>query len=183
LNIILVSNVLSDLENVARELTETYNVETSVIHVDFRSGPEIFEKIKQRIVDKEIGILVNNVGMMYQAPDFFLNIPKREQVIQDIIACNVTTTPMMCSAVLPQMVQRKRGLIINISSFTSAFPFPCYAVYAATKAFVNKFTTDLAAEYDDKGIIIQSIMPGIVCKFKLVSLKLSCIKLSHHYSH
>jgi len=164
LNIILVSRTLSKLEKVAKEISETYNVETSVIDVDFKSGPEIYEKIKQRIVGKEIGILVNNVGMMYEAPDFFLNLPQREQLLQDMIACNVTSMPMMCSAILPQMVQRKRGLIINISSFFIVIPAACYAIYAATKAFADKFSTDLAVEYESHGIVIQTVLPGFVCK-------------------
>jgi len=178
LNIILVSRTLSKLEKVAKEISETYNVETSVIDVDFKSGPEIYEKIKQRIVGKEIGILVNNVGMMYEAPDKLLNLKDREQVIQDLIACNITSMPMMCSAILPQMVQRKRGLIINISSLLAVIPGPCYTVYAATKAFANKFTTDLAIEYESQGIVIQSVMPGLVCKFNKICFSSDLTKTS-----
>ncbi|KAG4079534.1 hypothetical protein HA402_005231 [Bradysia odoriphaga] len=162
LNVILVSRTLSKLEAVAKEISETFNVQTQVIAVDFTSGPEIYNQIQQQIVGKDIGILINNVGMFYPAPDFFLDIPDREKVIQDIIRCNVTTVPMMCSLILPEMVQRKRGLIVNISSLLSVIPGPLVTMYAASKAFVSKFSNDLAAEYESKGITVQVLVTGEV---------------------
>lgn len=156
------SRTLSKLETVAKEIQEAFNVETAIIDVDFTSGPEIYEKIKDRIKGKEIGILVNNVGVSYSAPDFFLSIPDREKMIQDIIKCNITSMPMMCSIVLPQMVERKLGLIINIASLSAIVPACNLTVYSASKAFADKFSDDLHAEYEKVGIIVQSVLPGFV---------------------
>lgn len=69
---------------------------------------------------------------------------------------------MMCSIIMPQMVQRKRGLIINIGSITGVTASANMTIYAATKAFVEKFSEDLSAEYKKDGIIVQSIRPGPV---------------------
>ena len=162
MNIILVSRTLSKLQTVAKEIEETFNVETAVIDVDFTSGPEIYNKIKERVKSKEIGVLVNNVGISNKAPDMFLESPDREQLIQDIIRCNITSVSMMCSIVLPQMVQRQKGIIINISSLCALLVSGEIALYAASKAFVHKFTQDLTAEYEHQGIIIQSVLPGPV---------------------
>lgn len=162
MNIILVSRTLTKLQTVAKEIEETFNVETAVIDVDFTSGPEIYDKIKDRVKGREIGILVNNVGLSFSCPDFFLNIPNREKMIQDIIRCNITSMPMMCSIVMPQMVQRKKGVIINISSLSAIVPAANLTVYSGSKAFADKFTEDLAAEYEHQGIIIQSVLPGFV---------------------
>lgn len=138
-------------------------METLIIDVNFTStGMEIYEKIKERIQGKEIGILVNNVGMAQISPDYFLNTPDREQFIQDLLQCNIRSVPMMCSIVLPQMVERKKGLIINISSLSAIIGTPCMSVYAASKAFVHKFSEDLSMEYDKEGIIVQSVLPGPV---------------------
>jgi 17beta-estradiol 17-dehydrogenase / very-long-chain 3-oxoacyl-CoA reductase len=63
MNIILVSRTLSKLQTVAKEIEETFNVDTEVIDVDFTTGYSIYDKIKDRIKGKEIGVLVNNVGM------------------------------------------------------------------------------------------------------------------------
>jgi 17beta-estradiol 17-dehydrogenase / very-long-chain 3-oxoacyl-CoA reductase len=162
MNIILVSRSLTKLQIVAKEIEETFNVETAVIDVDFTSGPEIYDKIKQHVEGKEIGVLVNNVGMSYPFPVYFLSIPDREKFIKDTINCNVTSVSMMCSIILPQMVQRKRGIIINISSIAAVISAPQFTVYSASKAFVNKLSEDLLAEYKHQGIIIQSVLPGPV---------------------
>lgn len=164
INIILVSRSLSKLETVAKEIRETFNVETKVIDVDFTSGPDIYNKIKSNIGGLEIGILVNNVGLSYTAPDVFLSIPDREKLIKDTINCNITSMPMMCSIVMPQMVNRHKGLIINVSSLSAIIPAPMLTIYSASKAFADKFSADLAAEYESSGIVIQSILPGPVGK-------------------
>lgn len=151
------------MQAVASEIEKTYKVETATIAVDFTSpGVGIYDKIKAEIRGKEIGILVNNVGMANAAWDLFLTIPDREKHIQDLIQCNVLSVPMMCSLILPQMVERKRGLILNLSSTAALLPTPCMVVYAATKAFVHKFSQDLSMEYENKGIVIQSVLPGPV---------------------
>jgi len=160
LNIILVSRTLSKLKDVAKEISESFNVETQVIAVNFTSGPDIYDQIKQQIVGKEIGILINNVGMFYPAPELFLDIPDREKITQDIIKCNITSVPMMCSLILPQMVERKRGLIVNISSMASVCPGPTLLIYAASKAFVTKFSEDLGSEYESEGIDVQVLVTG-----------------------
>lgn len=89
-------------------------------------------------------------------------IPDREGITSDMIKCNALSIPMMCSIILPQMYERKRGLIINISSLSAIVPAGCITPYAATKAFAHKFSEDLAMEYKKDGIIIQSVVPGPV---------------------
>lgn len=163
LNVVLVSRSLTNLQVVARMISKSTNVQTKVIAVDFTSGPEIYDQIKQQIAGIEIGILVNNVGMFYPtAPDYFIDIPDREKVIQDIIKCNITSVPMMCGLILPQMVQRKKGLVLNMSSISSVIRAPNMAMYSASKAFVSKFSSDLGAEYESHGITVQGFVTSTV---------------------
>jgi NADP-dependent 3-hydroxy acid dehydrogenase YdfG len=63
--------------------------------------------------------------------------------------------------VLPQMVERKRGHIINLSSVAASYPYPGGNVYGATKAFVRQFSLNLRADLLGKGVRVTSIEPGM----------------------
>lgn len=153
---------MTKLQAVAKEIENSFEVETAVIEVDFTSGIEIYDKIKDEIAGKQIGILVNNVGMGIPAPDSLLSLPNREKLIQDSIKCNSLSMAMMSSIVLPQMKKRKAGVIINISSLASTLPTPLLTIYSATKAYVTKFSQDLGTEYKRHGVIVQTLLTGPV---------------------
>lgn len=162
LNIILISRTLAKLETLAQEIETEYKVQTKVIDVDFTKGEEIYEKIEKQVLGLEIGVLVNNVGLSYPHPDYFLTMSNRDELTAQIIKCNITSVSNMCSIVMPQMVERKKGVVINLSSLAAHIPNPMLSFYAASKAFVDKFSEDLQTEYKSKGIVIQSVLPGYV---------------------
>jgi 17beta-estradiol 17-dehydrogenase / very-long-chain 3-oxoacyl-CoA reductase len=80
------------------------------------------------------GPTVNNVGVMLPHPIFMEEIS--EQLIWNNILVNVGATTMMTSLVLPGMKQRKRGIIINLSSVLGVAPGPFLSVYSATKVCI-----------------------------------------------
>lgn len=108
-------------------------MEIRVIDVDFTHGPEIYEKITKAITGLEIGVLVNNVGMGYPYPQYFLEISNPEEFTENIIRCNIKSVTNMTRIILPQMVERKKGVIVNLSSMAAQVPNPLLTVYSSTK--------------------------------------------------
>lgn len=162
LNVVLISRTRSKLEEVAKEIEAESKVQTRIVTADFTSGPEIYEGIRAQTADLEVGVLVNNVGMSYANPEYYLALPDQEKFISNIVTCNIFSVTRMCSLFLPGMVERRKGVVINISSLSAVIPAPLLTVYAASKAFVDKFSDDLATEYAHHGITVQSVLPGPV---------------------
>ena len=110
--------------------------------------------------DLDIGVLVNNVGMSYEYPQEFLELSST--YVDTLINLNIVSLNAMTRIVLPQMVERKKGAVINISSFLAAFPTPLLSVYSASKSYVDLISQGMAKEYSSKGITVQCVLPGYV---------------------
>ncbi|KAK9536378.1 hypothetical protein VZT92_006164 [Zoarces viviparus] len=163
LDVVLVSRSDDKLQMIAKEIEDQYGRKTRTIQVDFTDSQCIYPAIAEQLQGLEIGILVNNVGMTYSDHfAYFLEIPDAEQKITQIINCNMLSVPQMTRLVLPGMVERGTGLIINISSEVGVRPQPLLSLYCATKIFVTYFSQCLHAEYTSKGIIVQCVAPFMV---------------------
>lgn len=100
--------------------------------------------------------------MSYPYPEYFLDLKNKDVIYKNIIQCNISSVTNMCKVVMPGMVERRKGVVINISSTAAAIPSPLLTVYAATKAYIEKFSSDLSAEYTKYNIVVQCLLPGYV---------------------
>lgn len=162
LNVVLISRTLEKLQEVARDIEKASNVKTKVISADFTGGNEVYAEIRRQLEGLEVGVLVNNVGTSYSYPEFFSEVPDGDKVMDQIIRANCVAGTMMTRICLPQMDDRRRGVIINVSSISAMHPLPLLSTYAASKAYMDFLSQGLQAEYKDHGIYIQSVMPAYV---------------------
>lgn len=161
LNLVLVSRSLDKLTEQAKEIETKYKVKTITVAIDFSlDSPNLLDPVRTAIAKLDVGILVNNVGMAYEHAEYFHLVDKSR--IDSLIRINVFGTTEMTYLVLPGMVERKRGAIINVSSASSLVSEPLYAVYTGTKAYINNFSEALKFEYQQYNIDVQADLPGLV---------------------
>ena len=160
LNVVLISRSQDKLKTLSKEIIfELVNVKTKVIVMDFTGGLTIYQGLKEEVKELEIGILVNNVGIV-QPFNLFHNT--EPDMFCKILNVNCLSVLMMTHIFLPEMLSRKKGAIVNISSLSGQIPIPFLQVYSVTKTFVDFFSSCLRQEYAGKGIDVQCVMPMYV---------------------
>ncbi|XP_075713745.1 very-long-chain 3-oxoacyl-CoA reductase-like [Rhinoderma darwinii] len=163
LDVVLISLTMEKLKRVAAEIEKESGRKIKYIQADFTGGSNIYHRIQEELKGLEIGVLVNNVGMkISELPCTFLDTPNLEKMLDSITNCNILSAVQMTRTVLPQMVQRKKGLIINISSEAGNRPYPMSLMYSSSKVFVDFFSRGLHTEYKSQGITVQCVMPLLV---------------------
>jgi uncharacterized protein len=131
-----------DVETIATDLINVESVEPLVARCEARFG--------------RIDLLVNNAG--FGAHGLFEHIDVARQL--DMIHLNIETLVALAHRVLPGMVARRSGNIINVGSTAAFQPCPYMAVYGATKAFVLSFSEALHEEYRSRGVTVLALNPG-----------------------
>jgi len=108
---------------------------------------------------RQIDVLVNNAGLALGLS------PAWEAKLSDwdtMIATNVTGLIHVTRAILPGMVERDDGIILNLGSVAGEYPYPGGHVYGGSKAFVRQFSLNLRADLVGKNIRVTDIEPGMV---------------------
>ena len=160
MNLVLVARKANLLNEIADDIRSKYRVKVDVIIADFGQGTIIYKNIEECLARKDIGILVNNVGVAYDGLNYFHE--DSEENMWNMINVNICSMTIMTKMVLPGMLRKKRGAIINMSSVIAMGPQPFMTMYSATKAYVDFFSRGLAYECNDKGVLIQCVCPGSV---------------------
>lgn len=115
------------------------------------------QSIKRAVADAgPIDVLVNNAGFGAPVPIELTPL----QTTRALFETNMFGTLAVTQAVLPQMRERRAGVIINVTSTVTLKPLPMVGLYRASKAAVNAFTESLAVEVEPFGIRVRLVLPG-----------------------
>lgn len=122
------------------------------------SNADSLNQVCDTLAKSEVDILINLAGIMYfghteeQDPDY----------LSTMIRVNLEAPIRLCQAVLPSMLKRGSGQVVNIGSVFGALAFPHFSAYSATKAGLKSFSEAIRREYAGKGITVTHIAPRAV---------------------
>jgi uncharacterized protein len=156
-NLILVARTAEKIESLAAQLRSEHGIIAEVFPTDL-SEPGAAGRLCQRLSGKalEVDLLVNNAGFGAQGEFWTLPLDRQAKIIR----LNIQALVELSRLLIPEMLGRKRGGIINVSSTASFQPLPYSAIYAATKAFVTSFSCGLAEELRSTPIRVVTLCPG-----------------------
>jgi uncharacterized protein len=145
------------LQTLADELRKAHKVDARVFTVDLARADAPTQVLNHlETAGFKIDILVNNAG--FGAQGHFAELPLERQM--HIIQVNVTTLTQLTRLLLPGMIERRRGGVLNVASTAAFQAGPNMAVYYATKAYVLSFSEALAEELSGTGVSVTALCPG-----------------------
>ncbi len=147
-----------------RELRDELLARHANVRVEIRrtdlAQPAAIEELLRWIEEQDFtfDLLVNNAGLG-DLGSFATAAPERLETMMQVNMVALTT---LTRALLPVMIARRRGGVLNVSSSAGFLPMPNFAVYAATKAYVTSFSQALRLEVGDAGVHVSALCPGPV---------------------
>jgi uncharacterized protein len=153
------------LAALASELT-AFGATTEPVAVDLAESSGA-QAVEEAIAGRPVEVLVNDAGVGGRG-----RFAIERQLAADLamIQLNVTTLVELTGLLLPGMLQRHQGGILNVSSIASYLPGPGQAVYNASKAFVKSFSQALSEETRNTGVRVTALCPGpVATEFEAVA--------------
>ncbi|MBO4775028.1 MAG: SDR family NAD(P)-dependent oxidoreductase [Lachnospiraceae bacterium] len=158
-NLFLVCNSrINELDEFADKLSSGYDIEVFTASIDFSDTARSKDALDDFLGETTIDILINNAGVSYVG--LFQDMSASSW--NNIVNINLNSVYATSSVVIPGMVRKQSGKIINVSSVWGNVGASCEVAYSATKGGVNAFTKALAKELALSGISVNAISPGLV---------------------
>ncbi len=153
-DLVLVARDLPRLNQVAKKLSKTYKIKVETLKADL-TKPAQLARVEKRVsnISKPIEVLVNNAGFGIKESFIDTQIEK-EQELLDVL---VTAPLRLTHAVLPGMIKRNNGTIVNVSSVAS---WIAGGTYSAAKSYLTVFTEYLHTELKGTNVNISALCPG-----------------------
>lgn len=155
-DLIITGRRAEKIQAIADELSDKNHVDVDVILIELSHQDEV-EAFIAGIQDREIEVLVNNAG--FGTKHYF----HREalHIQEEMVAVHILCAMKLTYAILPGMLQKNKGIIINVSSTGAFMSTPRQATYVGTKAFLRAFSEALYYELIGTGVKVQAVCPGL----------------------
>ncbi len=156
-DVVLVARSEGKLEQLADQLQRDHGITATVVPADL-SKPDTVDRLCDRLKDRsiEVDTLVNNAG--FGALGKFAELSTDRQT--DMLMVNVVALTRLTRQLLPAMLQRRSGGVLNVGSIAAYQAGPNMAVYYASKAYVLSFTEALREEVAGSGLTVTCLEPG-----------------------
>lgn len=156
---VLAARSVEKLQAAAEEIRSRFGVEAAVYSLNVQADDEV-QRVVQEVLARfgRIDILVNNAGFGVFAESIDISM----EDVAEMMDVNYFGMVRMTKAVLPSMLERRSGQVINIASLASYFVTPTHGAYAATKFAVMGFSEGLRYELHGSGVSVSTINPGPV---------------------
>ena len=156
-NLIITGRKKEIIQKLADDISKQYNVKVNVIIAELSNDTD-FQKLAEAVKARDdIEMLVNNAGYSGHPKHFEeVDIADHEKMVK----VHQVVPMRLVSLIVPGMIKRGKGAIINLSSVAAFMHAPSCSVYCATKAFVKMYSQCLYLELKDKGVKVQALCPG-----------------------
>jgi short-subunit dehydrogenase len=156
-DLVLVARREPELRSLAMKLEAELGTRTQIVVTDL-AQPGAATKLAKSLNDAgiELEILINNAGFGVHGP--FVRTDMQTEL--DMIQVNIVALTELCKQVIPGMVARGRGCVVNVASTAAFQPGPLMAVYYASKSYVLSLSEALAVELEGTGVTVIALCPG-----------------------
>ena len=156
-DLFLIDKDLSNLE-IAKKQLGVHNQKVEILNIDLSESEHVLSELGKKFSQFEVDALVNNAGIGFARTVEQTTIEEWDLTF----AVNIKATFLMCKLIVPQMVARKKGVIVNVASAGALIGLKNRVAYCASKAAVVGLTRCIAADHALDGIRINAIAPGTV---------------------
>jgi len=156
-DLFLIDKDFSNLE-IAKKQLGVHNRKVEILNIDLSESEHVLSELGKKFSQFEVDALVNNAGIGFARTVEQTTIEEWDLTF----AVNIKATFLMCKLIVPQMVARKKGVIVNVASAGALIGLKNRVAYCASKAAVVGLTRCIAADHALDGIRINAIAPGTV---------------------
>lgn len=158
--LILCARNIDKIQQLVSDLEAQYRTQTQALQLDVRDQSAVDREIDALPAAwRDIDILINNAGLARGLEKLFLG---KENDWNEMIDTNIKGLLYLTRKIVPQMVARQRGHIVNIGSIAGIHAYPGGAVYCATKTAVKFISDGLRMDVVDTPLRVTNIQPGMV---------------------